>query len=713
VGKASRGKQVSINEVLGNQGRQEKELKPSQKSPAKVGLQKTTSIIRFIPVLILLFVSFAVYFNALFGDFVYDDTSQIVDNPWITDIRNIPTIFSKSVWSFQTGTAISNYYRPLMHVVYMLTYHLFGLKALGFHLVNIVFHCGVSVLVFLVIRRLLIEQSITTSSIYLSPLFIAALLFASHPIHTEAVTWIAGLPDIAFTFFYLLSFYLYISFRDGAKRAYVLSLLSFSVATLFKEPALTLPIMLIAYDYQLKEFDDTLAGGMKRYIPYIVVSGIYLLVRYYALRSFVPMESYANLSTYQSIINVFPLFREYLTSLLWPFNLNLWHTFHPISSLFEAKGMISVMVTVIFFIGAVAAYRKNKVIFLGLLMLVIPLLPVFYIKGIGGKPFAERYLYLPSVGYALLLAIFLSWAKEKLPRAAKGITIVFIVIVGAYTAGTITRNNAWQDNFNLWSDTVKKSPDSEMAHNNLGVAYASQGQWDRAITEYQTALRLKPEFSKTHYNLGVAYASQGQWDRAIAEYQTTLRLKPDYIEAHNNLGLAYASQGQWDRAIAEFQTALRLKPDYIKAHNNLGVAYASQGQWDRAIAEYQTALRLKPDYIEAHNDLGLAYASQGQWDRAVAEYQTALRLKPEYAEAHNNLGVAYASQGLWDRAIAEYQTALRLKPEYLKAHYNLGLAYASQGLWDRAITEYQTALRLKPDFYEARRRLNDIVSRRH
>ena len=570
MGKASRRKRSSINEAQGNQGKHEKELDPSQKSPSKVGSQKTTSLMKFIPIMILLLVSFAVYFNALFGDFVYDDKEQVVNNPWIRDIGNIPTIFSRSVWSFQPGLSTWNYYRPLMHIVYMLNYHVFGLKPWGFHLVNILFHCGVSALVFLIIRGFLTEHRVTTSSVYLSPPFMAAMLFASHPIHTEAVTWVAGLPDVAFTFFYLLSFYLYILFREGAKTGYLFSILSFSVATLFKEPALTLPIMLIAYDYQMKKFDETLLVGIKRYIPYIVVSGIYLLVRYHALGSFAPLESYTDLSTYQFIINVFPLFREYLTSLLWPFNLNFWHTFHPISTLIEANGMISIVVTVIFiFLVALAAYKKKKIYFVGLLLLIIPLLPAFYIKGISGKPYAERYLYLPSVGYVLLLAILLSWAKDKLPRAAKSVTIVFIAIVGLYTVGTINRNKVWKDNFYFWSDTVKKSPDNAIAHNKLALAYVTQGQLDRAIAELQTILRLMPDNANAHISLGNVYVAQGQLDRGIAEFQEALRLKPNSAIAHKNLARAYASQGQLDRAIAEFQTALRLKPDFNEAQQGL------------------------------------------------------------------------------------------------------------------------------------------------
>ena len=127
-------------------------------------------------------------------------------------------------------------------------------------------------------------------------------------------------------------------------------------------------------------------------------------------------------------------------------------------------------------------YRKSRILFFSLLV-VVPLLPVFYIKAISGKPFAERYLNLPSVGYVLLLALFLSWATVKIPGALKSIAIVFIVIVGLYAVGTVKRNNVWQNNVILWSDTTKKSPDSDDAHYALGFAYASQGQFDKAIAD--------------------------------------------------------------------------------------------------------------------------------------------------------------------------------------------------------------------------------------
>jgi tetratricopeptide (TPR) repeat protein len=583
-------------------GSHDKDLEPQEKQ-AKVGPQKTALVIKVVPVLILLVVSFAVYFNALSGNFVYDDEMQIVKNPWIRDVSNVPTIFSKSVWSFVTEKDAFNYYRPLMHIVYMLDYYLFGLNPWGFHLVNILFHCGVTVLVFLVIRKFLGEQGVTKSSLYLSPAFIAALFFATHPVHTEAVAWIAGLPDLAFTFFYLLSFYFYIRSKTVLSGSCLFSVVCFAVAALFKEPALTLPVILFAYDFICREEHPRLTDCVKRYMPYLAIATAYLAMRIHVLGAFAPVKRHAILTAYQYVINIFPLFARYLEKLLLPVNLNAYYVFHPISSLFQWKGIISLIVALVFIVLLIIAFKKNRVAFLGLLFVTVPLLPVLYIPALGENTFADRYLYLPSVGYVLILAIFLSSAKKKLPRAANIFAVAMILVAGVYSAGTITRNNVWKDNSSLWSDTVKKSPDSETVHYNLARAYRSRGKVGEAIAEYKRALWLNPFFAKAHFHLGNAYASQGRMSEAIPEYREALLIQPDYAEAHTALGVAYGSLGQIGKAIEEFQAALQLKPDYAIAHYNLGNAYEYQGQLDKAIEEFETALRLKPDNYKARQRL--------------------------------------------------------------------------------------------------------------
>jgi protein O-mannosyl-transferase len=623
-----------------------RKIRESHKTKKQEATPTPVSKLHLLLVILFIFVcSFAIYFNSLSNDFVYDDTTQVWDNPWIKDFRHLPEIFSKSVWSFQPGTETSNYYRPLMHVFYMFSYHIFGMNPWGFHLINVLFHCGASVLVFLIIQTLLTDHRGKSSSVYLSPPFAAGMLFASHPIHTETVAWLAGLPDVAFTFFYLLSFYLYILFRDGSKRDYLLSILSFVAAIFFKEPAITLPIVLMAYDHLFKKWDSNILAVVKRYIPYIVVSGTYLSARYYALRSFAPIESYAELSTYQSVINVFPLFRDYLTSLLWPFNLNVWHTFHPIHSIIEAKGMISIVVTIIFFIGAMAAYRKDKMVFFGLLLVFIPLLPVFYIKAIGGKPFAERYLYLPSVGYVLIMGVFFSWVKEKFPRAVGSTIIIFVIIIGSYSVATIKRNQVWRNDYTLFTDTVSKSPDAKDPRNRLGAVFMKKGKVDEAIEQYQAALQLAPISSVDYYNLGLAFSSKGRVDEAIAQFQAALQLDPDFADAHSGLATAYFNKGQIDKAIEQYEIALRLEPGNEQALNNLGLAYFRKGQYDKSIELYETALRFNPNREKVHSNLGLAYFNRGQVDKAIEQFKAAISLNPENPKYRTYLENAYKQRG--------------------------------------------------------------------
>jgi tetratricopeptide (TPR) repeat protein len=588
----------------------------------------------------------------------------------------------------------------------MLSYSLFGLKPWGFHLVNILFHAGSTVLVFLIISRLLGDAKPSTSSLYLSPALLAALLFATHPVHTEAVTWIAGLPEVSFTFFSLLSFYLYLRSGEGSKRNYLLSVASFSLAVFFKETALTLPLVLITYDHVCRKERSRPLGRFKRYIPYFFVAGVYLCARIHALGGIAPQKRHMDLTTYQYVINIFPLFVHYIEKLVFPVNLIAFHVFHPIASIFETRGILSLTITIVLAIFGYVAWKKNKVVFFSLLVVFIPLLPVLYIPGLGENVFTERYLYFPSFGFVFLFALLISSVRVKASRWAVGLTAVSVALIGAYALGTVHRNTIWKDDYSLFSDTVKKSPDSAIPHLNLGIGYDAQGLSDKAIEQFQIALRLKPDYAEAHNNLGNAYLVQGLTDKAIEQFEAAVRLKPDNALAHLNLGNAHLVQGLTDKAIEQFQTAVRLRPDYAGAHNNLGNAYLVQGLTDKAIEQFQTAVNLNADNAEVHLNLGNAYASKGLSDKAKEQYRIALQLKPHYSRAYYDRGFSYEKKGLIDKAIEEYQIAI-LAPGFAQPHNNLGVLYAKKGLVDKAIEHFQMAIRLQPNYAIAHHNLGE------
>ena len=567
--------------------------------------------------------SFAVYFNALSNGFIFDDVPQVVNNPWIRDFRYLPTIFSTEVWGFK-GVGVSNYYRPLIHVAYMIAYHLFGLSTVGFHAINVLVHAGVSVLVFLITFKLLARTGSATPFL---PAVLAALMFVVHPIHTEAVTWIAGLTDLSLTFFFLLSFYFYMSCGEGTRRSCIVSAVAFFMATLFKETALTLPILFVVYDYCFSREGESLADRARRYAPYVMVVVLYFVMRVRALGALVPINRHGELGIYQTVINIFPLVAKYLQKLLVPTNLNAIHEFHPSSSLLEPKVMLSLGVMLA--LGAVLflSARRAKTVFLGLCFIIVPLLPSLYIRAIP-YPFAERYLYLPSFGFVLIVAVFLARMTAR-PGAVAVLGVIVPAVTGLYAAGTVMRNRVWKNDFTFWSDTVKKSPRDAVSQQNMGNALLGAGDVDGALQHFMIAYDLKPD-EETSYAVGFALQKKGLLDRAIEQYQQALKYNPKYTDAMINLGNILLEKGSIDDAIGEYKQALALEPGNPRGRMNLGVAYLKKGLLDQGIEELSLFVRLQPGNPKGHLLLGAAYRDKGLLDKAEEQFALARAVDPRF-----------------------------------------------------------------------------------
>jgi len=238
-------------------------------------------------------------------------------------------------------------------------------------------------------------------------------------------------------------------------------------------------------------------------------------------------------------------------------------------------------------------------------------------------------------------------------------------------------------------------------HVNRGIEYRGKGDNDRAIADYDEAIRLEPKYALAYRNRGLVYSDKGDNDRAIADYDEAIRLDPKYAATYNSRGNAYRAKGDNGRAIADYDEAIRLDPKYAIAYNNRGLFYGAKGDNDRAIADYSEAIRLDPKYASAYNSRGIAYRAKGDNDRAIADYSEAIRLDPKHAVAHQNRGVAYRAKGDNGRAIADYDEAIRLDPKYALAHHNRGLLYRSKGDNDRAIADYNDAIRLDPKYASA------------
>lgn len=617
-----------------------------------------------LPLAIAVALACAAYANSLLNGFVYDDIDQVVKNPWIRDFRHLPEILARPVWGFK-GSGPTNYYRPAMHVSYMATYHLFGLRPWGFHLVNVALHAAVTALVFLLASRLCAIGSVGATTRpggrWLAPPFVAAVLFAAHPIHTEAVTWIAGVPDLSFALLYLLA--LHASLRpDGKFRPDApLPVLAFAAGLLCKETALSLPLLLIVWDLAAIGEWPGAARFIRRYAPYLAVSAAYLAVRFWVLGGLGPQQRHASLSAWQYFVNVFPLFADYLRKLVLPVHLTAFHVFRPELSALSPRVLGAVAVTVGYLAALWIARRRSAVAYAGMSLLLIPLLPVFYIPGLGLNTFAERYLYLPSAGFALLTALGL----RRIAATRNGILVVSVALpalLAAYMGGTIARNRVWSTNDRLFSDIVAKNPEAGILREAYGYLLVDEGRVDEGLEQYRIALTLMPAEAKTLVNIGVAYTKKRMPDAAIDYFRRALEREPDQAETYDNIGVALLGKGDVDAAIDAHRNAVRLKPSSAKLHFDLGLAYHRKGAADAAVAEYEATLALEPEFEAAHTNLAALHGQRGGWSEAIEHFSAAARLNPDSADTHHNLGMAYLQAGEPSRAVEHLAAAVRLNP---------------------------------------------------
>src|SRR5215470_9783792 len=246
---------------------------------------------------------------------------------------------------------------------------------------------------------------------------------------------------------------------------------------------------------------------------------------------------------------------------------------------------------------------------------------------------------------------------------------------------------------------------SALAYINSGNAYRTKNDLDRAIADYDEAIRLDPTYAVAYNGRGVAFRDRKDYDRAIADFSEAARLDPNFALAYSNRGLAYGFRRDFDRAIADFNEAIRVSPKFAMAYHNRGTAYREKKDYDRAVADYNEAIRIDPNFALAHFNRARMYGDRRDYNAAIADYNEAIRIKPvistavgQLGETHINAyvgrGNAYRALGNYDRSIADYNEALRIDPDYAVAYNERGLAYRLKGDDNKAIADYSEAIRV-------------------
>lgn len=584
-----------------------------------------------------------VYVNCLGHSFVWDDQYLVVDNPQIKDWRRVASLFVSDLFP---PVQPSGYYRPLQALTNLADYHVWGLLPAGFHLTNILLHAAAALMFYAVVVVLLRNPHAA---------LLAALLFAVHPLHTEAIAYVAGRSDPLAAVFLLAAVLGFVFHRRGAGTLWLIaSITCFALALLAREASLVLILLLPLIDANERRLRDEPVSGLRSarsVVPYVAVLIAYVLVRRAVIAAPALIGPPGDTPVGLRLLTMMNAFAQYCALLLVPVNLHMERTVTVATSLAYPAGVVGLVLLLSLIAAAVYARRAAWPVTLGIAWFLITLIPVANLWPLATF-MAEHWLYVPSMGVFLLIG----WTLDRvLPmrqqRTALAVTLLACTVLGA---ATIIRNRDWRGPIPLFEATTRSAPHSARAWTNLANAYREAGHVDAARSASDRALQAiaaaPPRVTRgprqeAHEIALLANIEQqnGRFAEAEARYRAALALDASLPSAWNNLGLALNGLGRPQEAADAFLAAIRLYPDFAAAHSNLGNVRFRRGELERAQADYQAALRLNPEYAEAYNNLGSVSFRLGDAAGAAAAYREALKLKPELDEVRRNLAIVEAA----------------------------------------------------------------------
>ncbi|MHB9154251.1 MAG: tetratricopeptide repeat protein [Endomicrobiales bacterium] len=623
------------------------------------------------------------YYPSLQNGFVgiIDDNGLVCENPKIAAPSGDAL---KAIW----GAPHTGLYVPLVLSSYALEYRLFGLRPAAFHATNLLLHVVNALLVFWLFLLLTKRRPAA---------FIAALLFALHPLHVESVAWISERKDVLYAFFFLASFLLYLQHRDkGGAARYIFSLAAFLFSLLSKPMAVTLPLVLLATDRLL--YEEKIKKSLVKLLPFFVLAALFGALNVLAQYQYSPRDvSLAALPSFQRLLVAGHSLVFYLYKAFLPFPLSFQYHL----PVFQESGRLSAQVLVsngiLAALAALTVYslRFTRAVAWGALFFGITLAPALNLVPFGLAMAADRYTYLPLLGLFYLIA--LAWTRaydgagtgRRLRPALLACTAV--LLAGA-SFMSWERCRVWKDDLTLINDMIRQSPAWPHPYMALGQLYERRGDRDQAVLNLKKAIALDGANAEYHTRLGDACYRFGQWQEALAAYRAALSLAPRSLDASLGLVNACVKLGEYDTAKEAALKLNALHPGSGDARVSLGTVHAHLGEFPAAEALFNEALRLDPLNVNARVNLGVLYLERNERGAARAQFEKAAALNGGDREMYNNLGSLYMEQQAYEKALAAFRAAEVRDPSFPATHYNLGNLYLAAGAPRSAESEYRAAI---------------------
>lgn len=704
--------------------------------------------------------SLVIFSHSLTCDLVFDDTSAIVKN---ADLRwnetSIIDLFGHDYWGSPIDSDVSHKsYRPLTVLTFRSNFLLHEVSPLGYHAVNIVLHAVVVLLTRRLCQQLIFpsstsfssKKSSTTSSQRLYS-FLAALLFAVHPIHTEAVVGVVGRAELLCAIFLIMAILFYY------KNYVFLSLLSTALAFLSKEQGITVIAIFIVIELCSQNLSIPNSKQINR-ILCLTLFGLGLLVSrvwimggsdsFPVFTKFDNPASYSDFPTRHLTYNYLIAFNAFL--LLYPLNLCCDWTMKSIdlvTTVCDNRNLATIFLYLLLckllLLGVRSSMKGHHPLLTSISLMIFPFIPSTNLLVPVGFVVAERILYIPSIGYSCIIILGMKCIRESRgKRYLKKILLpLFLVTVLALTLKTVGRTLEWKDEQSLFESGIKVNPRNAKLFNNLGHVYEKRANWTMAMTYFRKAVDLQPDdlgtvinVARTHLNSGDAAKSEELlWylrPKILTAAKKNKRIPPNYLHLWINLGnILSSNSSRLTEAEQVYLELISLREDYVDAYINLGDVYIKLGKVLDAINVYNKALSLPKSGKEGDllYNLGVAHSllledhlKQQDSSSVVQDVKTiagyflkSLVIVPKNRDALLNLAILIQNNPKILRE--EKPIVMQIMktydgPERERILFNLALMFADEG--DRKTAEHflKNTLEIKPDFASALFNLALIVN---
>ncbi len=512
------------------------------------------------------------YINAFTMEFVWDDISQIRDNTYL-DSDHLKDFFLKD-----TGTVMSNgeestpYYRPLFVVSLFIDKLIWNKNPFGFHFTNILMHLEITILIYLLLLKLFKNTKTAMA---------ASALFAIHPVHSEVVAYISARTHLVCSLFFVLAFYLYILWRREKKNyAGWFSIFSFIASLLSNEMAVTFPAVILFYEicFEQKNLKSILYP-----VLFFVLACLFVLGRFLILKN----SSWTDIPLEYRVLTGVQVVEKYLKLLILPVGLKPFYEIPLAKNPFSVTFIISALLMLFHIVMAILFWKKKKSLLFGLCWIFFTLLPVSNIPAaLYPSLLAERYLYLPSIGFAIIFGISVSimveFLKNRLTHdvfltVRKVSFVAGVLFTICFIALCLLRNAPYKNDTFLWENAVKKEPESVYSHFRLALAYEEEGNLEKAKNELETVLEKSPQ-KVVQERLFYLYKRLGFSD----------------AEARLKIGLVLVKEGLYNSAAVYLLKATKEDDNLAEAHNALGIVFEEKGLHNKAVEEFKKAVKLNP-----------------------------------------------------------------------------------------------------------------------